>query len=80
MSKFKLYTPTQNQGQMVVTSYGMWDGMVYRCRYDQSDKSTEYAVARAKNNDHGDYWNGPPNNKRWRTITEEEFERVGSDD
>lgn len=72
----KFITPPENQGQIVEVSYAAVGNEVIRRTHDQSDKSTEYAASKALNGDEGDYWNGAPANKRWRTITADEAMRL----
>lgn len=74
------HTPPRNQGQIVEVSYAMIDGQVIRRTCDQSDRSTEYAITKAKIDDEGDYWNGEPTNARWRKISASELARMFSQD
>ncbi len=70
----RFHVPPVNQGQIVEVSYASDDGYVFRCRYDQSDRTKVYAMSRCLTGDEGDYWNGPPSNRRWRKISEDEIE------
>jgi hypothetical protein len=68
-----------NQGQMIERAYLAHDGMVYRRVRDKSDGTTEYAVSKMLVDDDGCYWNHPPRNRRWRTITTAEFDAALSE-
>lgn len=61
--------PRRNQGQIVEVAFAAHDGVVYMRVHDRSDRTTQYSVSRMLADDEGDYWNGEPRNKRWRTIT-----------
>lgn len=65
----KMYVAPVDQGQMVEVSYGQWDGTVYRCCHDRSDHEVTWWASRALRDDEGEYWNGPPKNKRWRQVS-----------
>jgi hypothetical protein len=67
------HTPPENQGQIVEVSYTVIDGIVIRRTFDRSERSTEYATSKARANDDGDYWNGEPENNRWRQVTAQEL-------
>jgi hypothetical protein len=71
----RFHTPPANQGQIVEVSYACSEGYVIRRRYDQSDRTTDYAIAKCLNDDDGDYWNGAPANKRWSALTGAKLER-----
>jgi len=76
----RFYTPGGNQGQIVEVSYASSAGYVIRRRYDQSDRTTDYAISRCLHDDSGDYWNGAPANKRWSTLTGAKLARWVSED
>lgn len=73
-----LHTPPENQGQIVEVSYGCRNGLVYKRVFDRSDRSESIYVSRMLADDEGD-WNDPPANKRWRRITEAEYESAIED-
>jgi hypothetical protein len=70
------HTPPRNQGQIVEISYTQIDGRVIRKVFDQSDRTTEYAVADALDDDEGDYWNDEPGNSDWKPISAQELNRL----
>jgi hypothetical protein len=73
------HTPPRNQGQIVIVSYTQIDGVVIRRTHDQSDQTTTYATSRAKISDEGDYWNGEPDNQRWKSVSSDEVDRMLDD-
>lgn len=78
---FTFHVPPRCQGQTVEYAYGMWMGVVYRRITDRSigpDRPgrVTYAQSQARLDDEGDYWNGEPSNRRWRTISEAELARA----
>lgn len=68
-------TPPENQGQIVEVSYTMIDGEVIRKTFDQSDRTTQYAISDGLEGDEGDYQNGEPDNADWTPITAAELTR-----
>ncbi len=75
MANLVFYTAPVDQGQIVEVSYAMTDDGHVICRvFDAGDRTTEYSISQALVSDRGDYWNGPPENKRWRKITKAEVD------
>lgn len=74
--KIVFHVPPANQGQIVFESYAAVGDYVIRRRFDGSDRSDKYAIAKALAGDEGDYWNRAPRNKRWRAITADEAGRL----
>jgi hypothetical protein len=70
------HTPPRNQGQIVLVSYTQIDGIVIRKTYDQSDCSTRYHTSPARYDDLGEYWNGAPPNRRWKSATSQDIDRM----
>ena len=72
----EFHVPPANGGQIVEVAYAMEDGMVFQCIYDASCRSVRFLVSKALVRDQGDYWNGAPANRRWRTLTAIELQPV----
>jgi len=72
----QFHTAPEDQGQIVTVSYAMVDGTVLRHTYDASDREERFARSQALAADQGDYWDGAPKNRRWKTITRAEFDRL----
>lgn len=70
------YTAPEDQGQIVEVSYCACDGNIIQRTRDHSCDKTTYAVSRMLAADNGDYWNAPPRNLRWRTITQAEAQQL----
>ena len=64
-----MHTPPKNQGQIVETSYGWYEGRLYRRTVDASDGSVVWEVADEDESDQlPPYWiprNGPPQIDTW---------------
>ena len=73
-------TPPECQGQIVTYSYATTvikrKAYVIKERYDASDRTTTYSISRMLVGDQGDYWNGRPSNRRWRKISQAEFDSI----
>jgi hypothetical protein len=55
------HTPPENQGQIVLVSYGCDEDYIYEKTYDQSDRSTVVRVYEHPETDcDWDPWNGAP--------------------
>lgn len=76
----KFFTPPECQGQIVTYSYATTliksKAYVIEERYDASDRTTTYSISRMKVSDQGEYWNRGPSNRRWRKISQAEFDSI----
>ena len=74
MERDIFHVPPENQGQIVEVAYAAVGGHVVERTHDRSDGSTRYSVSKMLADDQGEYWNGAPRNKRWKPISERQFE------
>lgn len=74
MSQMKMIIPPENQGQTVLIGYGWHDGSLYRCVYDQSDKTERWFIAGEGDSDNlPENWhpvNGEPEIRNWTLCDE----------
>ena len=71
-----MHVAPEDQGQIVECSYGHHNGYVYRRTWDRSDNSERFDASPMLVDDDGEYWNGPPANRRWRRISADEFDAI----
>ena len=74
MSENPFIIPPECDGQIVTRSYALLyerndQPIVVRLTYDSADGSRSFDVARPLPRDSGEYWNGAPRNKRWKSAT-----------
>ena len=76
----RFFVPPGYDGQIVTYSYATClhrgVGYVIEERFDASDRTTTYAISKLLSSDDGEYWNHAPRNKRWRKISQDEFESI----
>ena len=74
MTENPFIIPPEEGGQIVTRSYAMMyerngQPIVIRLTYDSADGSRSFDAARPLPRDSGEYWNGGPKNKRWRSVS-----------
>lgn len=76
----RLITPPKNQGQIVDVSFGWHECALYRCTYDQSDRSVQWEVLDDEISDGiVEDWcavNGAPDVPEWAWISCEDPDPV----
>ena len=64
-------TPPECGGQAVSREYWLVGDTVVRHTHDRSSGQSCFHVSRRLARDTGEYWNGAPKNRRWRSTSKE---------
>ena len=69
LSELTFHVPPECAGQIVEISYCRTPEQIFKRVCDRgSPTSPQYYVSTPLVSDEGDYWNGAPENRRWREI------------
>ena len=70
MTDYTYHVAPDDQGQTVEYAYAATHtGYVIRRIHDRSVGTIEYAMSRMLSDDDAAYWQAPPKNLRWRSIS-----------